>query len=109
MKIGIVGTGSGAQALAEGLLRADHEIRFGSPDSSNAKVPSRARAVAQKEATDWTDLVILAVPYRAMKGTLNAVGPAAFRGKIVIDATNAMGTSGDLIAQAQTTPARSRS
>ena len=37
MKIGIVGTGSVAQALAEGLLRANHEIRFGSRDSSKAR------------------------------------------------------------------------
>ena len=60
MKIGIVGTGSVGQALAEGLLRANHEIRYGSRDSSKAKVPSRTRAIAQKDAAEWTDLVILA-------------------------------------------------
>jgi len=94
MKIGVLGTGRVGQALASGLVRGGHEVRFGSRDPKLAKLPPEARVEPLRAATEWAEAVVLAVPYSAVPATVNAVGPAAFRGKVVVDVTNAAGPSG---------------
>jgi len=79
MKIGIIGKGNVGSALAMGLSRAGHEIKFGHRD------PKEPVA----EAAKWGEVIILAVPHGAAADTTKAVGSAA-DGKTVIDVSNAL-------------------
>src|SRR3990170_2938760 len=79
MKIGIIGKGNVGNAIATGLSRAGHEIKFGHRD------PKEPVA----EAAKWGDVIILAVPHSAAADTTKAVGSAA-DGKTVIDVSNAL-------------------
>jgi len=76
MKIAIVGKGNVGSALERGLSRAGHEVEMVGND------PARARALA-----DAAEVVILAVPYRAIDDVARELGDAA-DGKPVIDTTN---------------------
>ena len=79
MKIGIIGKGNVGTALASGLSRAGHEIKFGHRD------PKEPVA----EAAEWGEIIILAVPHGAAADVTKAVGSAA-DGKTVIDVSNAL-------------------
>ncbi len=79
MKIGIIGKGNVGSALAMGLSRAGHEIKFGHRD------PKEPVA----EAAKWGEVIILAVPHSAAANTTKAVVSAA-DGKTVIDVSNAL-------------------
>ncbi len=79
MKIGIIGKGNVASALAEGLGRKGHSIKFGHRDP---KEPAG-------EAAKWGEVIILAVPHSAAADTAKTVGSAA-DGKLVIDVSNAL-------------------
>jgi hypothetical protein len=85
MKIGIIGKGNVGTALASGLSRAGHEVKFGHRDP---KEPV-------KDAARWADIIILAVPFIAIKETSEEIGTAA-DGKVLIDATNAISKGGEL-------------
>jgi len=80
MKIGIIGKGHVGNALATGLSRAGHEIKFGHRD------PEEPVA----EAAKWGEVIIFAVPHDAVADVAEAVGSAA-DGKVVLDVTNAIG------------------
>lgn len=101
MKVGIIGTGSVGTALAKGLVRAKHEVRLGSRDGSRAKVPAGTVAGTQKDVAAWADAVVLAIPFSAVKETVDRIGPA-LKGKVVVDVTNAIG-SGGVLAVGHTT------
>lgn len=94
-RVAILGTGRVGQAIARGLA-GSHEIRFGSRNPLGAKVPNGGRTVPQKEAASWADVVVLAVPYSAIQETVQAIGPATFRGKVIVDATNVVSPTMDL-------------
>ena len=79
MRIGIIGKGNVGNALATGLSRAGHEVKFGHRD------PKEPVA----EAAKWGEVIILAVPHDAAVDTTKAVGSAA-DGKTVIDVSNAL-------------------
>jgi predicted dinucleotide-binding enzyme len=79
MKIGIIGKGHVGNALAMGLSRAGHEVKFGHRDPKETV----------SEAAKWGDVIILAVPHSAAADTARAVGSAA-NGKTVIDVSNAL-------------------
>ena len=79
MKVGIIGKGNVGSALAEGLSRKGHEIKFGRSDPKESV----------REAAKWAEVIILAVPYRAAADVTKAVGSAA-DGKTLIDVSNAL-------------------
>jgi hypothetical protein len=83
MKIAIIGKGHVGSALAKGLTKAGHEIKFGHRDP---KEPVKA-------AASWGEIIILAVPYSEAKNATAAVGAAA-DGKVIIEVTNPLGQSG---------------
>jgi predicted dinucleotide-binding enzyme len=85
MKIAIIGKGNVGSALADGLTRAKHDIRFASRDPGES-VP---------DAVAWSDVVILAVPWSAHK-ELAAAWTGTFDGKIVVDVSNIMTPSMEL-------------
>ncbi len=79
MRLAIIGKGNVGTALGRGLSRAGHDIRFGHRDP---REPVR-------EAAEWGEAIILAVPFSAVNDVVRAVGPAA-DGKPLIDVTNAL-------------------
>src|SRR4030043_992440 len=85
MKIGIVGKGNVGPAIAAGLTRAGHEVKFGHRD------PEEPVA----EAARWGEVIILAVPHDAAADAAKEVGSAA-DGKTVIDVSNALTKNMDL-------------
>jgi predicted dinucleotide-binding enzyme len=80
MKIGIIGKGHVGNALATGLSRAGHEIKFGHRDTEEPVA----------EAAKWGEVIIFAVPHDAVADVAEAVGSAA-DGKVLVDVTNAIG------------------
>lgn len=96
MKIGIIGTGNVGSALGRGWAQAGHEVVFGSRTPERASVPEESRVLSQAEAALWAEVVVLAVPYRALQETLEAVGPENFNDKVVLDVTNVLAVDGGL-------------
>ena len=92
MKIGIIGSGDVAKALAGGFLRHDHEVMLGTRAPSKladwaTKYP-KASVSGFSQAARFGDLVVLAVKGTAAAEALRAAGAANLAGKPVIDATN---------------------
>ncbi len=83
MKIAIIGKGHVGNALAKGLTKAGHEVKFGHRDP---KEPVNA-------AASWGEVIILAVPYGEAKNAAVAIGSAA-DGKPLIDVMNPLSQSG---------------
>jgi 8-hydroxy-5-deazaflavin:NADPH oxidoreductase len=84
-KIAIIGDGNVGQALAQGLRRSGHEIVFGTTDP---KQPVKDAAAA-------SDIVILAVPWKAQRDIVKSEG-RAFDGKTVVDVSNAISPTMEL-------------
>jgi predicted dinucleotide-binding enzyme len=98
VKVAILGTGRIGETLARHLVRARHEVALANsrgPDSLSELVAElgaeRARADTAEGAVEWSELAVLAIPWR-----LRDLLPAGdlFAGKIVVDATNPYGEGG---------------
>ncbi len=92
MKVGILGSGEVAKALAGGFLRNGHEVTLGTRTASkladwNAKNP-KARVDSFANVAAFGKLVVLAVKGTAAADALRAAGDANLAGKPVIDTTN---------------------
>lgn len=92
MKVGILGSGDVAKALAAGFLKHSHQVVLGTRDPGKLKdfVASHqaARAAAFADAARFGEVVVLAVKGTAARDALNAAGAGNLAGKPVIDATN---------------------
>ena len=77
-KIGIIGSGNVGGALMRGLQRAGYEVTAVGANKS-----------ANRDTAAWADVVILAVPFGAVAGVATEIADAV-RGKVVVDATNAL-------------------
>ena len=91
MKIGILGTGDLAKSLGKALTHHGYHVMFGS------RTPAKAQELAGEmehfatggtlaNAIHFGEMVVLAVPYKAVEETLRASDN--YRGKVLIDATN---------------------
>ena len=91
MRIGTLGAGEVAQALAIHLLKAGHEVLLSNsrgPSSLNqlvSKLGKGARAVTMDEAAK-APIVLLAVPWPKVEAVLGKLPD--WEGRILIDATN---------------------
>lgn len=85
MKVAIIGKGNVGSALGAGLKRAGHDVKFGHRDPKEPVL----------EAARWGDVIILAVPYEAVKAVAGKIGSAA-DGKVLVDVTNAIGENWQL-------------
>jgi len=89
MNVGILGTGKVGSNLAVGLSRAGHQVKLGSREPAAKKPPEKGISIGtQAEAVNFGEAVILAVPFSKVPETVKALGPRAFQGKTVVDATN---------------------
>lgn len=95
MKVGILGSGDVAKALAHGFLTTGHEVQLGTRDPRGGTLGEWARTAGGHasvgsfaEAARFGEMVVLATRGTETVGIARSVGPEAFRGKVVIDVTN---------------------
>jgi predicted dinucleotide-binding enzyme len=84
MKIAIIGNGNVGSALEAGFSRNGHEVR------AVGREPGAVR-----DAGEFADLVILAVPFGVVDNAVGELG-STISGKVVVDATNALTPDYDL-------------
>lgn len=77
LKVGIVGKGRVGSALGTGLKRAGHDVLFGHRDPNESVL----------KAAEWGEVVILAVPFVAVKNVAQEIA-LTVKGKVVVDVTN---------------------
>src|SRR5690606_34001940 len=92
LKIGIIGTGRIGGALARHWINAGHEVFVSSrhPEELQglvAELGPRARAGTPKEAAAFGDVVLVSIPYGAMRQVGNDYR-AELAGKLIIDTSN---------------------
>lgn len=90
MKIGIIGTGRLGSTLGRLWAEKGHMIMFGSKDPQKAKklansIGNNTNGGTYKETAEFSDVIILAVPWSGAKESIKAAGD--LNGKIVIDST----------------------
>ncbi|MFA6016186.1 MAG: NAD(P)-binding domain-containing protein [Gallionellaceae bacterium] len=92
MKIGILGSGDVAKALAGGFLKHGHEVMLGTRAPAKfgewAKGNPKGRISSFSDAAKFGELVVLAVKGTAALDVLHLAGDGNFAGKPVIDVTN---------------------
>ena len=108
MQIAIIGTGKMAENLAKGWLKAGHEVALGSRDPAAHRqlaesLGPKASVVTHDEAVRLSSVVLLALPYAACAGFVEARA-ADLAGKVVVDMTNPFNvTPPDNLAGAEVT------
>lgn len=95
MRIGILGAGSMAEALGARWAGAGHDVMVGARDAGKAgalasRLGPGAMSGDLREAADFGEAVLLALPTSSVPDALAAAGAAegALRGKALIDCTN---------------------
>jgi len=95
MKIGVLGSGVVAKALAEGFLRHHYDVMAGTRDQTKlaewAIAHPKAFLGSFSDAAAFGEIVVLAVKGSAAAEALRAAGGAHLKGKVVIDTTNPIG------------------
>ncbi|MFG2048274.1 NADPH-dependent F420 reductase [Micromonospora sp. NPDC048935] len=95
MRIGILGTGTLATALATGWTRAGHDISIGGRSPERAEIAAKASGARARRLPDVVtdaDAVLLSVHWEGVADILTAAGAPAgsLAGKPLIDPTNAV-------------------
>lgn len=95
MRVGILGTGDVGQALGDAFIELGHDVRLGGREHGHPKAVAWAKKAGEKgaaatftTAAQFAEVVVLATLGTATPDVLKAVGPEAFKGKLVLDATN---------------------
>jgi 8-hydroxy-5-deazaflavin:NADPH oxidoreductase len=92
MKVGVLGSGDVAKALASGFIKHGHQVMLGTRDAGKLKdfltQHKGAQAGSFADTAKFGDLVVLAVKGTVALDALKAAGAANLSGKPVIDATN---------------------
>lgn len=92
MKLGVIGSGNIGKGVGSWAAKVGYDVTFSAKNEAGAKSAAQAaghsaKAANVRGAVEAADLVLLAVPYGAVKEVLTDIRPL-FRGKTVIDATN---------------------
>jgi 8-hydroxy-5-deazaflavin:NADPH oxidoreductase len=92
MKVGIIGSGDVAQALAVGFLAHGHDTMLGTRDASKLadwqRKNSKGRVGSMSDTAAFGEIILLAVKGLAASEALRAAGANNLAGKVVVDATN---------------------
>ncbi|MCC6622298.1 MAG: NADPH-dependent F420 reductase [Deltaproteobacteria bacterium] len=96
MKVAIIGVGNVGSALAKATITAGHEVALHADHHESVlaaahKTGARAASSA-RDAVEGAELVVLAVPYGALRSVVSDLG-SSIDGKIVIDVTNPLNAS----------------
>jgi 8-hydroxy-5-deazaflavin:NADPH oxidoreductase len=88
MRLGIIGAGHVGGALGRLFEAQGHDVRFGvrDPDKQAAGGLPRNRSGSVADAAAFGDVIVLAIPWDAVKDALATTGPLT--GKTVIDCVN---------------------
>jgi hypothetical protein len=97
MKVGVIGSGDVAKALAAGFLKHGHDVTLGTREPAKladwrAKNP-KAGVGSFADAAKFGEVAVLAVKGTVAAEALRAAGVANLKGKPVIDATNPLADS----------------
>lgn len=92
MKIGMIGSGNVGSALGRVWAQAGHEVMFSSRNLDHdkelaASIGKQARAGTPREAAAFGEVLVFAVPYRALPELGKSLADS-IKGKVVIDACN---------------------
>ena len=92
-KIGVLGSGTVGETLANGFLKHGHEVMRGSRDPGKLsgwkeKAGPKAQIGTFAEAAKFGEAVVLAVKGNAAESALKAAGVDTLAGKVVMDTTN---------------------
>ncbi|MET7342622.1 NADPH-dependent F420 reductase [Streptomyces sp. NPDC087866] len=95
MRIGVLGAGNMAEALATHWVRAGHDIVVGGRDVGRAeglaaRLGGGAKAAGLREAAAFGDVVLAALPFDAGAGVVGELR-APLEGKALIDCSNPVG------------------
>ncbi len=92
MKVGVLGSGDVARALAGGFIRHGHEVRLGTRTPAKladwAKQNPKIGITSFADAAKFGELIVLAVKGTAAADALRLTSAANLSKKTVIDATN---------------------
>jgi predicted dinucleotide-binding enzyme len=91
MRIAVIGKGRVGQLLGPALVRAGHEVRYGVRDPSAGAGDDGILLLPRRDASDWAEIVILAVNWEGVDDALAALG--SMQGRILIDCSNPLAFS----------------
>jgi predicted dinucleotide-binding enzyme len=106
LKIGVIGSGRIGSALGGVWVKTGHQVMFSSRTIENdrklaASLGPNADAGTPREAAAFGDVLLIAVPYRAMPDVGKELGDLV-KGKIVIDPSNPIpGRDGEIATWAR--------
>jgi 8-hydroxy-5-deazaflavin:NADPH oxidoreductase len=95
MKIAILGTGKVAHALGGRWQKAGHDVLLGARDAS--VVDPDFAIVSLQDALAAGDVVVNAITGAAALAAITALDTSALAGKTLLDPTNAVTETGDLV------------
>ncbi len=102
LRIAVLGAGNVGGTIGKKWAAAGHEVAFGVSDPAGERARTLRAALGEQvsigtvaSALAAGDVVLMAVPGQAMDETI-AAHAAALDGKIIIDATNRIGSGGSL-------------
>jgi len=103
MRVGILGSGDVAKALGNGFIELGHEVKMGSRSATNEKVLAWAKGAGPKasagsfeDAASFGEVVLLCTLGAANESAISLAKPENLEGKVVIDTTNPLDTSGGM-------------
>jgi 8-hydroxy-5-deazaflavin:NADPH oxidoreductase len=103
MRVAVIGTGKMGRGFAT-ALHSKHEVVFGSrnPEKAGKVVRSTgaAGALSPAEAATGAEVVILAIPWQAMEGTLDRLG--GLDGTVVVDVSVPYGKEREVLGRRST-------
>lgn len=94
MKLAVIGSGNIGKSIGSWASKENYEVIFSSKNEQHAQEAARAagnnaKAADVQKAVEMADAVLLAIPYDAVKDVIAKTGPQ-LKGKVLIDATNAL-------------------
>jgi predicted dinucleotide-binding enzyme len=92
MKVGILGSGDVARALAAGFIKHRHVVMLGTRAPTKLadwrRQHPQARIGSLREAAEFGEIAVLAVKGSAASEALRSAGAGSLAGQIIIDTTN---------------------
>lgn len=109
MKLAIIGSGNIGKSIGTWASKVGYDVTFSSRNPQHAQeaakaAGNKASSASISDAVDQADMVLLAVPYGAVKEVLTGLG-SKLKGKVLIDATNALTADYSSLALGFTTSA----